>query len=134
MRKRKYRENVNSIGEHARVRAELLSLFGYLDLLTGEEIPDFKSASFHHIDKDCNGGDYSVDNGAILLRITHDYLHNEIEVKDKALFELISECLYLYKYCKLNGLSILTDQFEQEVQPEVKKLVHSKQGGKQRGY
>lgn len=107
----------------ARVRATLLTLYGYRDMLTGQEIPDFRSASFHHIDKDEFGGAYSVENGAMLLRPTHDYVHNEIEAKDPDLFDLLTECLILYKYCLDNNYIELVEQFQAEVQPEAKKLV-----------
>lgn len=109
--------------ERARVRATLLTLYGYRDMLTGQEISDFRSASFHHIDKDEFGGAYSVENGAMLLRPTHDYVHNEIEAKDPDLFDLLTECLILYKYCLDNNYTELIEQFQAEVQPEAKKLV-----------
>lgn len=108
---------------HARIRAELLQLYGYVDMLTGEEIPNFKAGSFHHIDKDEFGGAYTVDNGAMLLWKTHQYIHNILEANDPELFDLLTECLILYKYCLDNQCPELVEQFQREVQPEVKKLV-----------
>lgn len=122
---RKPKVDMDDKNAHARVRAELLSMFHYLDLLTGEEIPNFRSGSYHHLTKDAEGGDYTVENGAMILYITHRWLHNEIERKDRALFELIRECLLLYKHCKLNGYESLATQFEEEVQPEAKEMVSS---------
>lgn len=116
-----------SANSHARVRAQLLQLYGYRDMLTGQEIPDFRSASYHHIDKDEFGGEYTVENGAMLLWLTHNFIHNQIEAKDPELFDLLTECLFLYKHCIDNGHEALVKQFQQEVQPEVKKLVLSKQ-------
>lgn len=127
MRKNKRTTELNS---HARVRAQLLSLYGYIDMLTGQEIPNFKSASFHHIDKDEYGGEYTPENGAMLLRITHDFIHNIIEANDPALFDLLTECLFLYKKCIDLNQTELIEQFQTEVQPEVKKLVLKYQNNK----
>ena len=124
MRKDKRDTDMNS---HARVRAQLLQLYGYIDMLTGQEIPNFRSASFHHITKDEFGGDYTVDNGAMLLWQTHSFIHNIIEANDPELFDLLMECLYYYKYCIDNNCETLVEQFQKEVQPEVKKLVLSNQ-------
>ena len=120
MRKNRRDTELNS---HARVRAQLLSLYGYIDMLTGQEIPNFKAASFHHIDKDEYGGEYTPENGAMLLRITHDFIHNVIEANDPELFDLLTECLFLYKQCLDQNNEQLIEQFQTEVQPEVKKLV-----------
>ena len=122
MRRNKKDSEMNS---HARVRATLLSIYGYLDMLTGQEIPNFKAASYHHLDKDEFGGEYTVDNGAIFLRLTHDFIHNVIEAKDPELFDLLTECLILYKYCLLNNKIELVEQFQKEVQPQAKRLVLS---------
>lgn len=119
MRKNRNKE----LNSHARVRAQLLSLYGYLDMLTGESIPNFRAASFHHIDKDEFGGTYTPENGAMLLRITHDFIHNVIEANDPELFDLLTECLFLYKHCLDRNETQLIEQFQHEVQPEVKKLV-----------
>lgn len=125
MKRNKYNKKEDIQGAHARVRAELLSLYGYKDMLTGLEIPSFRDASYHHIDKDEFGGEYTVENGAMLLRYVHDWLHNEIEVKDPRVFYLITECLFLYKVCLDNHNKTLVEQFENDVQPKVRKLVNS---------
>lgn len=40
-----------------------------------------KTASFHHIVKKCNGGKETIENGAVLNKEAHEYLHI-IEYKD----------------------------------------------------
>lgn len=40
-----------------------------------------KTASFHHIVKKCNGGKEEINNGAVLNKEAHEYLH-VIEYKD----------------------------------------------------
>lgn len=110
-------------GEHARVRAQLLQIQQYLDLLTGEVIPRFRDGSYHHLIKDEYGGDYTVDNGAMLLWLTHQYIHNVIELNDPTLFNLVTECLMLYKECILQNHTELIEQFQQNVQPKARQLV-----------
>lgn len=108
---------------HAKVRKKLLDEFDSKDMLTGEFIHDIKKCSYHHIEKKEHGGPYSVDNGAIFLKLTHMFLHNQIETKNKQLYILIKQCLLLYKFCKENGYDELCSQYETEVQPIAKKII-----------
>lgn len=105
---------------HARIRAQLLQLYGFFDLLTGEEIPEFKEGSYHHIIKEEFGGEYTLENGAMLLHSTHDYIHNSIETHSPELFDLLTECILLYKCCLDNNYTHLIEQFQLEVQPLIK--------------
>lgn len=120
---RKSNRNLES-NSHARVRSLLLSEFGYIDMLTGQEIEEFNLASYHHLLKKEYGGEYTPENGAMLLKLTHSFIHL-VELKDPELFDLITECLILYKYCIQHNKIQLITQFQDEVQPKVKKLVNS---------
>lgn len=120
-----YLNRPDSKGAHARTRAELLRLQAYHDALTGEQIPNFKSGSYHHLIKKEWGGDYTVENGVMFLVRNHRFLHNIVETSNPALYDLITECLFLYKECLSQGYTELTEQFQKEVQPEALKLVRT---------
>lgn len=77
------------------------------------------SGTFHHLNKEEDGGLATIDNGALLAGKIHSWLHTEIEHKDAGLYHLINDCLILYKYCLDSGLHELARQFQTEVQPEV---------------
>ena len=48
-----------------------------------------KQLTFHHIVKKSEGGLYTIDNGALLNRISHDYL-NVIEYSDHKTYEALN--------------------------------------------
>lgn len=75
--------------------------------------------TYHHIQKDCDGGPKSVDNGALLTSISQSWLHNYIENKDPEMFDLINECLVLYKMCIDNNQVELIQQYREEVIPRL---------------
>lgn len=54
--------------------------------------------TFHHIIKAENGGDYSLENGAILTKKAHDFLHC-IEGKNQIIYDEINE---LFKIINVN--------------------------------
>lgn len=111
------RRGASKVDGRKAVKLELLLLYGYRDLLTGEPIDDYSASSFHHIIKKEYGGKYTEENGAMLLVETHRLIHNIIELYDPELFDLLTECLEAYKICLDKGLVDLSSQFEQEVQP-----------------
>ena len=76
-----------------------------------------KVITYHHIDKECNGGPRSVENGALLTSVSQAWLHNYIEHKDPELFDLINECLQLYKACMDSNNVDLIRQYRDEVIP-----------------
>jgi len=47
------------------------------------------NATFHHIDKKENGGETIVENGAVLMPCSHEYLHL-LEVKDIEKYKIIN--------------------------------------------
>ena len=79
--------------------------------------------TLHHIQKRAVGGKNTVENGSLLLYEIHQWLHNNIELHDRKLYNLINECLILYKICVDQNKEELLEQYEQEVVKEfVKKL------------
>lgn len=79
--------------------------------------------TYHHIQKDCDGGPKSVDNGALLTGISQAWLHNYIENKEPELFDLINECLLLYKLCMDSNNIELIKQYRDEVIPRLQEAV-----------
>ncbi len=106
-----------SYNKQARDKLEIL--YGCRDMLT---LVSPKNKSFHHLEKYENGGKATVLNGAILERITHDWLHT-IELVDYELYELINECIKLYKYCLDVNNTRLIKQYDREIVPIVQDLV-----------
>lgn len=74
------------------VREELKALYGARCMLTGLK----KRLTYHHLEKKCDGGENTLDNGAVLNREAHDFLHY-LERTDPELYEEINLCLCLYK-------------------------------------
>ncbi len=56
---------------------------------------------YHHIKKREDGGKLNIRNGAILSKNSHEFLHNAIEEKDKALFIYLN---ILFKYENIYGI------------------------------
>jgi hypothetical protein len=96
-------------------REKLNLLYGCRCLLTN--IKTKNELTFHHLLKEEYGGRATIENGANLINTIHEWLHNEIEPSDKELFNLINECLELYKKCLDKGLIDLSTQYEQECMP-----------------
>lgn len=80
-----------------------------------------KGISYHHIQKKEDGGLATVDNGALLNGRIHQWLHNNIELHDRELYQLINECLILYKMCVDQNKEKLLEQYENEVVKEFRK-------------
>ena len=55
----------------------------------GFKIDNISDLTFHHIIKAENGGDYSLENGAILTKKAHDFLHC-IEGKNHLIYDEIN--------------------------------------------
>lgn len=50
------------------------------------------NATFHHLIKKENGGEETIDNGAVLSDVAHSYLHI-IEYKDRSIYEALNGML-----------------------------------------
>lgn len=100
----------------------LKALYGCQDMLT---LIATKKLDFHHIIKECDGGARTVENGALLERESHQWLHR-LEIDDPEVYLLINECFQLYKKCMDLELPELIDMYEQEVVPEVKRILCKK--------
>lgn len=102
-------------------REALVALYGARCMLTGIKT---KRLTYHHaLKKRAEGGDESVKNGALLINKSHEWLHGTIELNDLELYDLINECLDLYKKCKDKELRELERQFEEEVQVKIAQKV-----------
>lgn len=79
--------------------------------------------TLHHLQKRANGGKNTVENGGLLVYTIHQWLHNDIELHDKELYDLINECLILYKMCVDQNETELLEQYENEVVKEFVKTM-----------
>lgn len=104
------------------VRKELEILYGCKDMLT---LLQSNKLTYHHILKKSHGGNNTLENGALLERLTHDWLHS-LEYTDKDLYNLINECLCLFKQCIDLNEEELINQYVNEVAPKVLELVRNK--------
>ena len=96
-------------------KKELLYVrYGKVCMFTGVK----RDLTFHHIDKAEFGGPTTVDNGSVLSGVSQGWLHNYIEPTDPALFDLINECLLLYKMVMDKGDQELIQQYRDEIMPE----------------
>lgn len=76
---------------------EILNLMISIYDLNGIDFMGFKVSkhnpyTYHHIKKKCMGGKETLENGAILTKIAHSYLHI-IESRDLILYEYINSIL-----------------------------------------
>lgn len=106
--------------KNQRARKELEMLYGAKCMLT-----DYKERlNYHHIVKKEHGGKETIDNGAVLNREAHDYLHKQ-ERNNKQLYEELNECLCLYKLClEYNEIECLEEW--KSVQHQMRKKVGAK--------
>lgn len=100
-------------------REKLQVLYGCRCLLTGIQTAKL---SYHHLLKKQHGGKATVDNGAQLINDIHQWVHS-LEHSDMELYDLVNECLDLYKQCIDLGLVDLVEQYETECIPEFRKKV-----------
>jgi hypothetical protein len=100
-------------------RLKLQTLYRCRCLLTGIKTDKL---SYHHLLKKQHGGKATIDNGAQLIDEIHRWLH-QLEHTDMELYDLVNECLDLYKQCIDKGLVDLTEQYETECMPEFREKV-----------
>ena len=81
--------------------------------------------TYHHIDKACDGGRATLDNGSRLEKHIHQWLHI-IENQDHELYELVNECIILYKLCKDMEKKELLQQYHEEIVPEYNKILEKR--------
>ena len=97
------------------VKKQLCSLYKARCMLTGIKGP----LTYHHIIKVCDGGYKTVSNGAMLREDAHQWLHNDMEVHHEETFDLLNECMQLYKACVDEGKLGLVTMYEEEIMPKV---------------
>ena len=103
---------------NAPARKNLEVLYGCRDMLTGIK----GQMTFHHLFKKADGGRSTIKNGALLIKQTHAWLTN-MEYEDIELYNLVNECLDLYKQCIDYGNIDLIKQYENEVMPKASHLI-----------
>src|SRR5574344_1739935 len=101
------------------VREQLQVLYGCRCLLTGIQTDKL---TYHHINKKEHGGKATAENGAQIISEIHNWLHS-LEHTDIELYDLVNECLDLYKKAMDLGLVDLIEQYETECIPEFRKKV-----------
>lgn len=103
-------------------RKKLILLYGCRDMLT---LIETEKLEFHHLLKKALGGKSNIENGALLDEYIHDWLHS-LEISDPDLYDLINECLYLFKVCLDYGLEDLIYHYEKEVASRARVLIRHK--------
>ncbi len=98
-------------------REQLQVLYGCRCLLTGINTDKL---TYHHIIKKEHKSPTNVKNGAQLIAEIHQWTHR-LEHTDMELYDLVNECLDLYKQCMDLGLTELIEQYENECMPEFRK-------------
>lgn len=91
-----------------------------------------KKLTYHHLEKREHGGPATVLNGALLLEFIHSWLHCAIELHNKELYDLIIECLHLYKQCLSEEKYHLISQYQNECMPLFQDAMHEYQYTKKR--
>jgi len=110
-----------------KILEELIDIFqpNGIDWL-GDNISEDNPITYHHIVKKACGGRKSLDNGALLTKRSHKYLHSILEQKNYETYLKLNDCFkelnktkqpptndyYINVHTILNG-STLTDPFEQ---------------------
>lgn len=99
-------------------KKELLLLYGAKCMLTDIT----KDLNYHHtLHKKCDGGKETIENGSIISRKAHNFVHT-LEKSDIALYREINEALRCYKVCldweETEGLRLF-----EEVKQEIKNRV-----------
>lgn len=105
------------------VRNQLFVFQDGIDPLTNQPLSVF---NYHHIIKDEYGGSFNFQNGILLNKPSHEFLHNQIELHDKSTFDLLTDCLLLYKDVKLLHDEKLLNQWNNEVSREFQKILRMK--------
>lgn len=101
------------------VKDELYIRYSKRCMFTGVK----KDLTYHHIDKACDGGPKTIENGAILSSNSQKWLHCHIEMKDIDLYNLCNECLILYKMVMDQGNAELIRQYREEIMPKFTILI-----------
>lgn len=103
-----------SKGNNKARKDELINIYGKECMFTGVK----DDLTYHHIDKEEWGAPTDLENGSILSAVSQSWLHNYIEHIDPELYDLINECLILYKKVRDIGNEQLINQYRDEVMPE----------------
>lgn len=101
------------------ITREMIYLYNLKDLCFMGYTLD-KDATYHHIVKKCDGGEETIENGAVLNPYAHEYLHI-IEYKDIETYIAINKILKIINSQKdrpnveqLKIISTLLSMFESE--------------------
>ena len=113
-----------------KILEELIDIFepNGIDWL-GDKISEDNPITYHHIVKKACGGRKSLDNGALLTKRSHKYLHQVVENKDIETYIIINSCFkelnktkqpptndyYLNISSVLNGCSVNNDISEKKL-------------------
>lgn len=108
--------------QNTEAKRKLIILYGCRDMLTLIYNPELE---FHHLLKKEHGGKANVENGALMEDFAHDWLHS-LENSDPELYDLINECMILYKKCLDLNKKNLIDQYQKTVAPKAKALIKQK--------
>lgn len=93
------------------IKQEMLKIYkpvSHLDWMNYKLVKD--EVSYHHIIKSCNGGKKSVENGALLMPIAHQYLH-------------LIENMEIETYARLNEMFRQINAQRSEPTPEQRAMI-----------
>lgn len=116
------------MGRNKATKDKLKILYGCRDMLTGLKN---KNLDYHHIIKVIDNGPRTIENGTLLERNCHQWLHY-YEIIDLEMYKLINECLVLYKKCIDLEYVDLIIQYESDIFPEVINLLNEYAAGHQK--
>lgn len=103
------------------IRRELMALYGCKCLLTGVITSELTN---HHIIKKEHGGPNTMENIALVIEEIHRWLHS-LENCDMELFNLVNDCLELYKICLNEDMYNYINQYEEEIMPLILQKIHT---------
>jgi len=99
------------------IKRQMIDIYGAVDMLTGFEA-DERELTYHHLEKREYGGQQTIENGAVLLREMHQWLH-AMEMYYPDIFDLVNDCLMGYKNAiDTNNINLIS-QYWEEVLPEL---------------
>lgn len=88
---------------------EMLKIYRVKPLdFMGYKVTKENPYTFHHIQKRCDGGLATIDNGAILTLVAHEYL-NIIEFKDISTYYALNE---MFKIINRQGYAPTVEQYQ----------------------
>ncbi len=119
------------MGNNKAVTAQLKRLYGLRCMLTGELETKGNRLTFHHLEKRCEGGGETVENGSLILGVPHENLHCYFEKESRHFYDQINLCIQEYKLARMrmseeHGDLLYIELYEQVFQVIMRKYYSQK--------